>query len=145
MPASPNLSILLLLHSPSSVHVQTTCLSPFFLSSFIYFCHNFFTTGQSKQEVDAHGRRPKEKAVEKPEVGSLRHLLKGVVTNERSPIFSTFTSSVIHLTCPLSSSFLTQREAQHFHFCCLQLVLLSLSGYPHVWQDGTMAVSGVGT
>lgn len=38
-----------------------------------------------------------------------------------------------------------QREAQHFHFCCLQLVLLALSGHPHVWQDGTMAVSGVGT
>lgn len=50
----------------------------FFLSLFLSFCHNCFTTGQSKQEADAHGHGPKEKAVEKPEVGSLRRLWEGV-------------------------------------------------------------------
>lgn len=51
-----------------------------FLSIFfaLSFWHIFFTTGQSKQEADAHGHRPKEKAVEKPEVGSLRRLWESV-------------------------------------------------------------------
>lgn len=47
-------------------------------SLFLFAIFLFFTAGQSKQEADAHGHRPKEKAVEKPEVGSLRRLWESV-------------------------------------------------------------------